>query len=481
MVLGVEQIVLDALPGQELAQQLVFLDGNRTHQHRLALFVALLDLPDDGTVFAVFGLIHRILIVNTDHGAIGGDLHDVQLVDGGEFLLLCQGRTGHTGELIIQTEIILEGDGGQGLALPLDGHMLLGLDGLVQALGVAAAEHQTAREFVHDDDFPVLDHIVHIPLHGAVGLDSLVDVVGDGAVFGVGQILQAEELLGLGDAPGGEGGGFGLFIHHIVRVDGGVLLGLVIGFGDYIFFEAGGKLLGLVIKLSGFFPHAGNDKGSAGFIDKDGVHLVHDSEVVAPLDLLAGVEGHVVAQVVKAHLVVGAVGDVGGVGGLAFGLGQIMDDKAHGKAQEAVDLAHPLRVALGQIVVDGDDVDALAGEGVEVGGEGGHQGFTFTGLHLGDAALVQHNAADELHPVGTQAQHPVRCLPDGGKGLGENIVGSLAILQTLLELGGFCLKLGVSEGFILLLQRLDLIGDGIDLFQLVVTVCTENLGQQAHI
>ena len=94
---------------------------------------------------------------------------------------------------------------------------------------------------------------------------------------------------------------------------------------------------------------------------------------------------------------------------------------------------------------------------------------------------MQHNAADELHPVGAQAQHPVRCLPDGGKGLGENIVGSLAILQTLLELGGFCLKLGVSEGFILLLQRLDLIGDGIDLFQLVVTVCTENLGQQAHI
>ena len=158
-----------------------------------------------------------------------------------------------------------------------------------------------------------------------------------------------------------------------------------------------------------------------------------------------------------------------------------MDDKAHGKTQEAMDLAHPLRVALGQIVVDGDNVDALAGEGVEVGREGGHQGFTFTGLHLGDAALVQHNAADELHPVWAQAQHPVRCLPDGGKGLGENIVGSLAILQALLELGGLCLKLGVSEGFILLLQRLDLIGDGIDLFQLVVTVCTENLGQQAHI
>ena len=44
------------------------------------------------------------------------------------------------------------------------------------------------------------------------------------------------------------------------------------------------------------------------------------AKCVAPLDLLAGIDGHVVAQVVKAHLVVGAVGDVGGVGGLAFGL-----------------------------------------------------------------------------------------------------------------------------------------------------------------
>ena len=203
--------------------------------------------------------------------------------------------------------------------------------------------------------------------------------------------------------------------------------------------------------------------------------------MVAPLDLLAGVEGHIVTQIVKAHLVVGAVSDVGGVGGLALGLGQVVDNKAHGKTQEAVDLAHPLRVTLGQIVIDGDDVYPLAGKGVEVGGEGGHQGFTFAGLHLGDAALMQHNAADKLHPVGTQTQHPVRCLPDGGEGLGENVVGGLPVLQPLLKLGGLCLKLGVGEGFILLLQCLDLVGNGIDFFQLVVAVCTENLGKQAHI
>ena len=33
-----------------------------------------------------------------------------------------------------------------------DGDALLGLDGLMQALVVAAAEHQAAGELVHDDD-----------------------------------------------------------------------------------------------------------------------------------------------------------------------------------------------------------------------------------------------------------------------------------------------------------------------------------------
>ena len=35
--------------------------------------------------------------------------------------------------------------------------------------------------------------------------------------------------------------------------------------------------------------------------------------------------------------------------------------------------------------------------------KGGHQGLAFAGLHLGDAALMEDDAADELHPVGLHA------------------------------------------------------------------------------
>ena len=82
------------------------------------------------------------------------------------------------------------------------------------------------------------------------------------------------------------------------------------------------------------------------------------------------------------------------VGVTAGGSVHTVLDHADGEAQLLVDLAHPLAVSFGQVVVHGDDVDALAGQGVEVGREGGDEGLALTRPHLGDLALVEHHAAD---------------------------------------------------------------------------------------
>ena len=66
-----------------------------------------------------------------------------------------------------------------------------------------------------------------------------------------------------------------------------------------------------------------------------------------------------------------------------------MLDEADREAKIVVDLAHPLGVALDQVVVDGDEVDALARDGVEGEREGGGLGLALTGLHFGDLAFVQ--------------------------------------------------------------------------------------------
>ena len=144
------------------------------------------------------------------------------------------------------------------------------------------------------------------------------------------------------------------------------------------------------------------------------------------------------------------------------------------EAQEVVDAAHPLGVASGQVVVDRDDVDALAGEGVEVGGHGGHQGFAFTGLHFGDLALVQDDAADELDVEGAQSQDPGGGLPDRGKGLGQEIVQGLLLVQALLELGGLGPELGVGQGPVFRLQGVDGVHQGRQALELPLVFTAED-------
>ena len=88
---------------------------------------------------------------------------------------------------------------------------------------------------------------------------------------------------------------------------------------------------------------------------------------------------------------------------------------------------------------------ALAGQGVEIGGQDGHKGLALAGLHFSDAALVQDDAADELNAEGLHAQHAPGRLPHRGKGLRQNVVQGLPFRKALLELIGLGAKLRVAE------------------------------------
>ena len=152
-----------------------------------------------------------------------------------------------------------------------------------------------------------------------------------------------------------------------------------------------------------------------------------------------------------------------------------MDDQAHRQAQEAVYLAHPLAVAAGQIVVDGDDMHALAGQGVEIGGQNGHQGLALAGLHFGDAALMQNDAANELHPEGLHAQNTPGRLPRRSKGLRQDIVKRLPLGKSSFEFVGLGAKLRVAELGIGGIQLFDGVRYRIDSLQFTVGIASEQL------
>ena len=200
VVLGVEHVVGHVHPPQHAAQNFRHVHGDRADEDGLLALVAGRDFLDDGVELLALGLVDVVVAVHAPHGAVGGDHDDVHLVDRLEFVGLGLGRAGHAGELLVEAEIVLDGDGGQGLGLALDAHAFLGLDGLVQAVAPAPAGHQAPGEFVDDDDLVVLDDVLHVALVDAEGADELVHGVDALALVGelVLEFLALRELLLVG-------------------------------------------------------------------------------------------------------------------------------------------------------------------------------------------------------------------------------------------------------------------------------------------
>ena len=176
MELGVEDLVLDAAAREHLGEHLALLDAHGAHEHGPPCRLHLGDLVDERRELGVLGLEHEVRLVVADHRPVGGDRHHLEAVDLVELLLLGHGRAGHARELVVQPEVVLEGDRGEGHRLALDAQALLGLDGLVESLRPAAAGHLAARELVDDDDLAVLDDVVAVDLVQRVRPQRLLEV-----------------------------------------------------------------------------------------------------------------------------------------------------------------------------------------------------------------------------------------------------------------------------------------------------------------
>ena len=119
-------------------------------------------------------------------------------------------------EFFVQAEVVLEGDGGEGLVFLADGDAFFCFDGLVESVGPAAAGHEAAGELVDDDDLAIFDDVLDVALVEGVGLDGDLDVVLEVPVFGVGDVADAEQAFDLFPAFVGDGDGRVLFVDDVV-------------------------------------------------------------------------------------------------------------------------------------------------------------------------------------------------------------------------------------------------------------------------
>ena len=204
---GIQDIVGNLAHVKHSAQHLADFDGRGAHQHGTSLDAHLLDFLNDGLVLLALGLVDSVVHIVADNGLIRGDDDDVKFVDIPEFAGLRFSRTSHTSQLMVHTEVVLQGDGGKGLRSSLDLHTFLGLDGLVKTVGIAASLHDTARLLIDNLHVAFLvNDVFHILLKHGVGLQQLIDgvdalaldgVVGEQLVlllqaFFVGQVLSLQ-------------------------------------------------------------------------------------------------------------------------------------------------------------------------------------------------------------------------------------------------------------------------------------------------
>ena len=186
---------------------------------------------------------------------------------------------------------------------------------------------------------------------------------------------------------------------------------------------------------------------------------------MAALDDAVERDGHVVAQVVEPELGVRPVRDVAGVRLAALRERHQVLDEADRAAEQLVHGPRPLGVALGEVVVDGDEVDAAAGEAVQVERLDGDERLPLARLHLGDVALVEDDPAHELDVEEADADRALERLAHGRVRLEDQLLERLAVLEPLLELGGLSAQLVVGQLLEVGLERADvrrLLGEALE-------------------
>ncbi|MCE3287702.1 MAG: hypothetical protein K0S64_1308, partial [Gaiellaceae bacterium] len=179
---------------------------------------------------------------------------------------------------------------------------------------------------------------------------------------------------------------------------------------------------------------------------------------MAALDDAVEGDGHVVAQVVEAELRVRPVRDVAAVCLAPLCEGHEVLDVADRAPEQLVDRLRPLRVALHEVVVDGDEMNAASGETVQIERLDCNERLAFSRLHLGDVALVEDDAAHQLDIEETDADRPLERLANGGIRLEDQVLERLPVLDALLELGSLRAQLVVGELLELGLERPDVGG-----------------------
>ena len=361
---------------EEVRQLFGLGDVVRADQDRLSGLVHLFDVADDRLDLVRLGVVHAVGFIDPDVRGVRRDLRHEQVVELPELLARGQCGAGHAAHRGVPSDQGLHRDrvddlAGIGLAEPLfDLHRGL------NAVGPALQLRDTATRGVDQVYATVADDVMNVPLEQIVGVHGDVDVHQGGAdVVLVVEVDTTELFLDEGRALLGEG--------HVSPL-GVDLVVLVLHACDHI-------VDGLIGYLG--FGGPGQHQRDERLVDQHRVRLVDDRHVGFRRHQVIRRQCELVAEHVESDLVDRTVGDVGGVGGLAFLVIGVLRDRPGHQTERREQGRHPLRVTGREVVVDREHMHSMALQNMPDGSDRTGQCLAFTGGHLDHVALEQPQRA----------------------------------------------------------------------------------------
>src|SRR5690606_40029714 len=150
MLLGIQDLVLDLSEGKHPTQQLRDLDRSGTHQDRTSRIGQFIDLIYHSVKLLPNSFVHFILsVIPLDTFVSRNDDH-IQLIVLPEFSCFRLGSTGHTRQLVVHSEVVLQGDGSVSLGSILYLHILFRLNSLMKPIRITPALHYPAGLLVYN-------------------------------------------------------------------------------------------------------------------------------------------------------------------------------------------------------------------------------------------------------------------------------------------------------------------------------------------
>ena len=120
---------------------------------------------------------------------------------------------------------------------------------------------------------------------------------------------------------------------------------------------------------------------------------------------------------------------------------------------------------------------ATTAQGVQIGWQGCGQGFTFTGAHLCDTAVIQHHAAQQLHVEVTHAEDALARLTHYREGLRQQVFQHFTLFQARAELVGLGFQFVIGQFFHVRFHLVDQLNRFAHAAQRTIVTATKNFGQ----